>query len=220
MPKISPTPGCPRSNGSLHGPEVTISTGTRNSGYRTRINAVNSTMSPNAPQRTASGPSQWGADIRPFLRLTDDAVAESFHFLQLRTELQQQKIDAHLFELADLVLHLRGRADQSRAQSAVRHGIFLNGHLLFELRSLQPLLVVRVAFGILLHIGDALDLLGHFALGIPGKRIARNPELHALESEFFAARAHIGNLGRHMVRRIAMHDVGVAFLRDEVFRSL
>src|SRR3984957_2156052 len=199
MPKISPTPGCPRSNGSLHGPEVTISTGTRNSAYRTRINAVNSTMSPNAPQRTASGRSQWGADIRPFLRLTDDAVAEFFHFLQLRTELQQQKIDAHLFELADLVLHLRGRADQSRAQSAVRHGIFLNGHLLFELRSLQPLLVVRVAFGILLHIGDALDLLGHFALGFTRERVARHAELHAFQPELLPPRAHVGYFGRHVL---------------------
>src|SRR5580692_13007803 len=103
--KISPTPGCPRSSGSLQGPEVRISTGKPNSAYRTRISAVNSTMSPKAPKRTASGRSTLDA-------IAHDAAAEYLHLFQLRTELQQQQIDTSFLEFADLLLHLRRGAHQ------------------------------------------------------------------------------------------------------------
>src|ERR1700675_3458043 len=103
--KISPTPGCPCSSGSLQGPEVRMSTGQPNSACSTRINAVNSTMSPKAPKRTASGRSTSCA-------IAHDAAAESFHFFQLRTELQQQQIDSCLLKPADLLPHLRRRAHQ------------------------------------------------------------------------------------------------------------
>src|SRR5580692_1402896 len=104
--KISPTPGCPRSSGSLHGPEVRMSTGKPNSACRMRISAVNSTMSPNAPKRIARGRSTLDT-------IAHDAGAEYFHLFQLRTELQQQQVDSGLRKFADLLLHLRWGTHQS-----------------------------------------------------------------------------------------------------------
>src|ERR1700744_3691270 len=72
----------------------------------------------------------------------DHAVAEAFHFLELRAELQQQQVDAHFFELADLLLHLGRRTHQAGAQTAIRHRIFLDRHLLFQLGAFEPLLVI------------------------------------------------------------------------------
>ena len=86
-----------------------MSTGKPNSAIRTRISAVNSTMSPNAPNRTASGRSTSDA-------IAHDAAAEYFHLFELRAELQQQQIDTGLRKFADLLLYLRGvptRADRS-----------------------------------------------------------------------------------------------------------
>ena len=45
--------------------------------------------------------------------IPDDAVAEYFHFFQLRAELQQEEIDTRLFEFADLILDLRRRSDET-----------------------------------------------------------------------------------------------------------
>src|SRR5579859_1309666 len=70
-------------------------------------------------------------------QLTDDAVAESFHFFQLRAELQQKEIDTHFLEFADLILHLRRPADAYLEQDAVKHEVVGNGHLLLELGPLQ-----------------------------------------------------------------------------------
>ena len=51
-----------------------------------------------------------------------------------------------------------GRADQAGSQAAIRDRVVLERHALLELRVRDPLLVVAVPGGRLLHVGDALEL--------------------------------------------------------------
>src|SRR2546429_621263 len=81
---------------------------------------------------------------------------------------------------------------------------------LFNLRVLQPLLIVAVSCGRLLHVSDALQLGLRFALTVADDRISRNAEFHATQPKALTPRGQIGNLCLHTLRRIAVHDVGIA----------
>src|ERR1700712_1334789 len=49
------------------------------------------------------------------VRRLHDGLAEAFHLLELRTELEEQEVDARALKLADAISHLLGCSCQSGA---------------------------------------------------------------------------------------------------------
>src|SRR2546421_519482 len=86
----------------------------------------------------------------------DDRLGEALHLFELRAALEQEQPDARGLELGDPLGHAFGRAYQAGAQAAVRDRVVFERDALFELRVGEPLLVVAVAGGGLLHVRDAL----------------------------------------------------------------
>ena len=88
--------------------------------------------------------------------------------------------------------------------------------MLLQLRAGQPLLVVIVARGRGLHIGDAVELLLYVLLVVAHNRVAGHAEFHGREAFLLAAAAHVGNAGADLLGRVTVHHVAVALGRDEV----
>src|ERR1700722_12715428 len=98
-------------------------------------------------------------------RSADDRFGEAFHFFQLRTALKQEEVHACFFEGADAVFNLCGCAGEAGTKAAVRNGIVFQGHLLFQLRTGEPLLVVIVAGTARSYVRDPFQLLCYFRVG-------------------------------------------------------
>src|SRR5215471_3063067 len=96
----------------------------------------------------------------------DHLLGEAFHLFELRAELQQQQIGSGIFELRDALGHLLRRSHQAGAQSAIGNRVIFERDSLLELGISQPLLVVLIAGGILLDVGNARELLPGLLLGI------------------------------------------------------
>jgi hypothetical protein len=75
--------------------------------------------------------------------------------LQIATALKEEEINAHCFKLGNAFRNLGGRTHESRTQSPVTDGVIFERNMLVESRTGQPLLIVVVAGGGLLHIGNA-----------------------------------------------------------------
>ena len=78
----------------------------------------------------------------------------------------------------------------------------------------QPLLIVGVARRGLLHVGDAPHFVLRFALGFAHDRVTGHAKFHRRQLVLRAALAQIRNFFADALRRIAMHQVGVALFRD------
>src|SRR5207249_11278000 len=70
-----------------------------------------------------------------------------------------------------------------------------------------------------LHVRDSRELRLRFGFGIPHDRISGDSEDHRPETELLAARTHVDDLLADAFGRVAVHDVGIARFRDQVFRS-
>jgi hypothetical protein len=67
-------------------------------------------------------------------------------------------------------------AHQRGSKPAVWNRIFLDRHVVFELRTIEPVLLIRVASGMLLHVRDAIDLLLHLGLGLSHTSVTGDAE--------------------------------------------
>ena len=107
--------------------------------------------------------------------------------------------------------HLLRRADQPGAQPAVRHRVVLERHALLELR------VARSSPG---SCGSPASRCVTFVMRSSSRfasasrvahdRVRRHAVLHRRQPELLAPRAHVGDLRRDALRRIAVHHVRVA----------
>src|SRR6187399_2961399 len=88
----------------------------------------------------------------------DDLPRKSLHLLVLRAALQQEQIDARGLEVMNPLDDALRRADETRAKAPVRHRVVLERQPLLELRVRDPLLIVAVAGGGLLHVRNAVEL--------------------------------------------------------------
>ena len=109
-------------------------------------------------------------------------------------------------------------ADQAGAQAAIRYGIFFERDALLQLRIGQPLLVILVAGGVLLHVGDAGRFLLRFLLGFADDSVGGDAELHARQIFALAALGHIADFFADARGRIAVHHEGIALLRNQFLR--
>src|ERR1700674_1533079 len=147
----------------------------------------------------------------------DDGFRKAVHLFRLRAELQQHEVNAGGFELGHPLGHLFGRADKPRTQAAIRNRIIFQRNALLQLRSGQPLLVIRVARRGLLHVGDSPQLILRFALRFANDRISGNAELERRQIVPCAAFPHIRDFLAHALGRIAVHQISVALLGDQLF---
>src|SRR5205807_1541723 len=92
-----------------------------------------------------------------------DRCGKAFHFVQLRAELQEDQVHASGFELAEALGHLFRCSNKPGAQAAIRNRIVFERNALLELRSVEPLLVIRVAGGRLTYVGNATSLIMRLA---------------------------------------------------------
>src|SRR6266568_279666 len=144
---------------------------------------------------------------------------ETLHLLALRAALQEQKVDPDLLEAANSLRDLVGGADKTGAQAPIRDAVVLERHLCLELRPLDEILVARVAARARTHVGYARDLLLHFSVAIPHDRVGRDTEPQRWQLRVLrATRAHVLDLDGERLRRIAVHQIGVTLVRDEIFR--
>src|SRR6267378_1312441 len=94
------------------------------------------------------------------IALANHGPRKSLHLFELRAELQQHQVNSSSLKFRKLLRHLFRCSNQPGPQAAIRNRIIFERNALFELRSRQPLLVVRVPRGGLLHVGDS----PHFVL--------------------------------------------------------
>src|SRR6478736_4476982 len=146
------------------------------------------------------------------------ALGKTLHFFKLRTALKEEEINAHCFKLGNAVRNLAGRTHQSGTQSPVTDGIIFERNMLVEFRTGQPLLIIVVAGGGLLHIGNACQFLLRFLLCVTNNRIGGDTEGHRPKSLPFSSLGHLGDLGADTIRRISMHHKGVAAFADQLLR--
>ena len=85
------------------------------------------------------------------------------------------------------------------------------------MRTRQPLLVILIARRELLNIRDAPQLVLRFVFRLANNRISRNTELERWQIVFCPALAQVGDFLSDAFRRIAVHQIRVAFLGDQLF---
>src|SRR5579864_1797787 len=167
---------------------------------------------------SSDGASQELGQSRSRASPPNNGIREAFHLLKLRTKLQQNQIYPNRLELRHALRHLFRRANQAGPQPAIRHGIILQRNALFKLRPRQPLLVIRVPRCRLLHVGNAPQLVLRLALRLAHDRISRHAEFQRREVVLRAPFPQIRNLLSHAFRRVPMHQICVALLRDQFLR--
>src|SRR5215471_5993238 len=128
-----------------------------------------------------------------------------FHFFQLWTELQQQQIHSRSFKSPNPFCHLFRRANQPRAQPAIRDRVILETHSLLQLRACKPLLVISVARRRLLNVRNPLQLLVRFTLGFANHGVSRNAKFHRSSIGLRSALRHVSNLLANCFGRVPMH---------------
>src|SRR5262249_1365674 len=112
---------------------------------------------------------------------------------------------------------LLGSADEPGTQPAIGNRIVFERNALLELGSSEPLLIIGVTRGRLLHVRDTAKFLLGFALCFADDGITRDTESHGRQPATGAAFPQIGNFFSNALRRIAVHQIGVAFFGDELF---
>jgi len=108
--------------------------------------------------------------------LTDYRVREALHFLELRAELEQYKVNACGSERCNAFGDLFWSADKSASQPTVGHRIIFQRNALFELCPRKPLLVVGVARRGLLHVGDATQFVLRLFFRFANDGVTRDAE--------------------------------------------
>src|SRR5438552_18692413 len=144
---------------------------------------------------------------------------EPVHLFTLRAALEEDEIDADALELAESLGDPLRRPDEPGAQAAVGHAVVLERDPRLELRSLHEILVARVPARARAHVGDAGKLPLHLRVGRSNDRVRGDAEPERRELRMRrAARAHVLDLRREDLSRVAMHEIGVALASDEVLR--
>src|SRR5260370_34204910 len=92
------------------------------------------------------------------LPATNYLPGESFHFLQLWAELEQEQVNARILKLGNTFPNLLRRSHQTRPQTAAGHRVIFERNALFQLSIREPLLVVCVSGAVLLDVSNVLDL--------------------------------------------------------------
>src|SRR5678809_646704 len=103
--------------------------------------------------------------VRPSI-WRNDRSRKSLHLLVLRAALQQEQIDARGLELVNPLDDALRRADETRAKAPVRHRVVLERQPLLELRVRDPLMIIAVAGGGLLHVSNAVELGTRLPIGV------------------------------------------------------
>src|SRR4029077_7557312 len=103
-----------------------------------------------------------------------------------------------------------GRPDETRAQSTIGDGIVLQAHLLFERSVRDPVLIVLITGRSGLHIRNPRNLILGLFLSIANDRVGGDAVLHRAQPNLFTTGPHVGDLGGHPFRRIAVHHVRIA----------
>src|SRR5580704_16443486 len=93
----------------------------------------------------------------------DNPAGEALHLLELRAELQQQKIGTRLLERRDTLAHLFGGPDEPGSQAAVRDRVLFERHPLLELGVGQPVAVILVPGRARFYIGDTGNFVACFS---------------------------------------------------------
>src|SRR6266436_7103100 len=124
----------------------------------------------------------------------------------------------HLFKFGNAFRNLAGRADQSRPQSSITDGVIFERNMLVKLCAGQPLLIIVVAGGGLLHVGNACQFSLRFLFGITNNRIGSDSESHRTETFLFSSLRHVSDFRADTIGRISMHDKGITAFSDQFFR--
>ena len=132
--------------------------------------------------------------------------------------MEEDEVCAGLFELMEALGDLFDAADEAGAKAAVGDGVVFEGDALLELRAGEPLLVVGVASGRLLDVGNAADFVLCLFFGFADDSVARYAEFQRDGIVLRAALAKVGDFFRDAFWRIAVHEIGIAFCGDEFFR--
>src|SRR6266478_1498536 len=103
-------------------------------------------------------------------------LGKTLHLFKLRTALQQEEVNASGFKFGNAFHNLAGCADQSRPQSPIADGVIFERNMLVKLCAGQPLLIIVVADGGLLHVGNACQFSLRFLFGITSDRIGSDSE--------------------------------------------
>src|SRR6185312_680763 len=128
----------------------------------------------------------------------------------------KQQIGAGIFKFGNALSHLLRCSYHARTQTAIRYRIVFQRNALLKLRVSQPLLVILVSSSVLLHVGNAAQLLLRFTLRIPHNSICRHAKLHWWQAPSFATSREIANFLADLFRWITVHHVSVALLRNQV----
>ena len=131
--------------------------------------------------------------------------------------MEEDEVGAGFFKLMQALGDLFGGADEAGAEAAVGDGVVFERDALLELRPGKPLLVVGVACGGLLDVGDAADFVLRFFFGFADDGVAGDAEFQGNGIVLRAALPKIGDFLRDAFRRITVHEVSVAFGGDEFF---
>ena len=135
----------------------------------------------------------------------DNLSRKPFHFFELGTELEQDEVAPGFFELVETLRNLFGSANQARAETTVRDGVVFEGDSLFELGASKPLLVVGVAGGGLLYVGDAADFVLRFFFGFPDDGVSGNALFQWNGIVLRPALTKIGHFFSDTFGRVAVH---------------
>lgn len=131
--------------------------------------------------------------------------------------MEEDEVDAGLFELVEAFRDLLGGANKTGAEAAVGNGIVFEGDTLLELGSCQPLLVVGIASCGLLNVRDASDFILGFRFGFADDGVTGDAEFQRDGIVLRAALTKVGYFFRDPFGRIAVHEIGVTFCGDEIF---
>src|SRR4029077_19796383 len=112
--------------------------------------------------------------------------------------------------------NLAGCADQSRPQSSITDGVIFERNMLVEFRTGEPLLIIVVAGGALLHVGDACQFFLRLPLRVANNRIGSDSEGHTPKPFLLSSLGHVSDLGADTIGRISMHHKGVAPFADQL----
>src|SRR6266478_4525477 len=145
-------------------------------------------------------------------------LGKTLHLFKLRTALQQEEINANRFKLSDPFRNLAGCADQSGPQSPITDRVIFERNMLVKLCAGQPLPIIVVACGGLLHVSNACQFSLRFLFGITNNRIGSDSEGHRTETFLFSSLGHVSDFGADTIGRISMHDKGVAAFTDQFLR--
>src|SRR4029079_12054376 len=94
----------------------------------------------------------------------------------------------------------------------------LEPQLLLELRPAHPLTEVLESRCVATQRGDAFQLAFRLGLRLPADDVAGDTEPERRTTPALAARAHVRDLHRHALRRIAVPQGGVARAGDQILR--